>query len=150
MRSGPPLREAGDSPEKEDTVDTKGLGRERYVSLTTFKRDGTPVSTPVWIAAEDGHLLVWSAAATWKVKRIRRDPHVRLTPCNASGKPRGEAVEATATIRAETARVQKLLTRKYRLMYPLVHGFGVVSRFLRRRPEAESVTIEIVPEEDGA
>jgi hypothetical protein len=51
------------------------LAGEKYISLTTFKRDGTPVATPVWVVSDDGRrLLVWTAAQTWKVKRLRRDP----------------------------------------------------------------------------
>ena len=121
------------------------LGNVKYVSLTTFKRDGTPVSTPVWAAGDDGRLLVWSAASTWKVKRIRRDGHVRVAKCSGTGKLRGDAVDAQARILPETKLVQELLARKYGLSYRLVHGWGVVTRWLRRRPEAESVTIELVP-----
>jgi hypothetical protein len=57
------------------------LAVERHISLTTFRRDGTAVSTPVWVVSDDGRrLLVWSGANTWKVKRIRRDPRVRVAP----------------------------------------------------------------------
>jgi hypothetical protein len=126
-------------------VNANELGDARYLSLTTFKRDGTAVSTPVWVAGEDGRLLVWSAADTWKVKRIRRDAHVRVAPCSATGKPRGEAIEAQATIVPETARIEELLQRKYGLVYRLVHGYGVAARAVRRKSETGSVTIEIVP-----
>ena len=67
-------------------MDAATLAREKQISLTTFKRDGTPVSTPVWTVSDDGRrLLVWSAADTWKVKRIRRDPHVRVAGCDFHG-----------------------------------------------------------------
>ena len=59
-------------------VDSAALATEPFVSITTFRRDGTPVSVPVWCAADNGTLLVFSAADSWKVKRIRRDAHVRL------------------------------------------------------------------------
>lgn len=121
------------------------LGAAKYVSLTTFKRDGTPVSTPVWAVGEDGRLLVWSAATTWKVRRIRRDAHVRVAKCTGSGKLRGEPVEATARILPETEHVRELIARKYGLAYRLVRGFGLVRRWVRRRPEGESVTIELAP-----
>lgn len=120
------------------------LGNAKYVSLTTFKRDGTPVSTPVWVAGTDGRLLVWSAASTWKVKRIRRDGHVRVSPCSGTGKPRGDPVEAQARILPETELVRELLSHKYGVPYRLVRGWGVVTRWLRRMPEEESVTIELV------
>ena len=121
------------------------LAGEPFISLTTFKRDGTAVSTPVWVAGDDGRLLVHSAVDTWKVKRIRRDGHVRVAACGATGKVHGEAFEAEATILAETALVEQLEARKYGLMYRLVHFFGLLGRMLRRRPVPESITIEIVP-----
>ena len=65
-------------------MDSAALAKEPFVSITTFKRDGTPVSVPVWCAADNGRLLVFSEADSWKVKRIRRDAHVRLAPCSAS------------------------------------------------------------------
>ena len=121
------------------------LAQERYVSLTTFKRDGTPVSTPVWVAGDDGRLLVHSAVDTWKVKRIRRDPHVRVAPCGPGGKVRGATIEGQATILEETSRVEALEARKYGLMYRLVRVLTSITRALRRQPTPESVTIAIVP-----
>ena len=121
------------------------VANERYVSITTFKRDGTPVSTPVWVAADDGTLLVRSEANSWKVKRIRRDAHVRIAPCNARGITRGEPVDADATIVEETATVSKLLARKYGLIFRAFELFTATVRRLRRRAPSPSVTIRIVP-----
>jgi hypothetical protein len=69
------------------------------------KRDGTPVSVPVWCAADNGSLLVFSEADSWKVRRIRRDAHVRLAPCSARGRPRGPAVDADASLVEDIRRV---------------------------------------------
>jgi PPOX class probable F420-dependent enzyme len=121
------------------------LGTETYVSLTTFKRDGSPVSTPVWVAREDGRLLVHSAAESWKVKRIRRDPHVRVTACGFNGKTHGDTLDGIATIDADTVRVQELEAGKYGAVYRAVRGLTALNRWLRRKPEVESVTITIAP-----
>ena len=94
-------------------MDSPALAKEPFVSITTFRDDGTPVSVPVWCAADDGSLLVFTAADSWKVKRIRRDPHVRLAPCSARGTPRGPAVDADASLMVETTTVEALLARKY-------------------------------------
>ena len=126
-------------------MDTTTLARERYVSITTFKRDGKAVSTPVWIAGENGVLLVHSEADSWKVKRIRRDGHVRLAPCNARGVVHGEAVEADATLEKDTSEVSALLARKYGLMFRAVGLFTRTLRALRRQSQPASVTIRIVP-----
>ena len=89
------------------------LKNRRYISLTTFKRDGTPVSTPVWVVSDDGErLLVWSAAKTWKVRRIRRNANVLLAPANFRGKERGERVPATARV-IDHPGIDALLRRKY-------------------------------------
>ncbi len=121
------------------------LAREKYVSLTTFRKDGTPISTPVWVAGVDGRLLVWTAAGSWKVKRIRRDAHVRVTACGATGATHGEAVDAQASIVDDTALVEELLARKYGVTYRLVRGFNALNRRVRRRRPEPSVTIEIRP-----
>ena len=54
---------------------------QRYLNLESYKRDGTPVQTPVWFAEEEGVLYVYTLANAGKVKRIRRDPHIRIAPC---------------------------------------------------------------------
>jgi uncharacterized protein len=125
-------------------VDAAGLARERYISLTTFKRDGTAVSTPVWVGSDDGErLLVWTGAGTWKAKRIRRDPHVRVAPCDARGRPRGEAVDATARLLDDPEIAERVLRRKYRIQKPALDAFNSLVSRLRRRPQRRSVTIEI-------
>jgi uncharacterized protein len=89
------------------------LARERYISLTTFKRDGTAVSTPVWVVSDDGRrLLVWTGAQTWKVRRIRRDPHVFVAASSARGTERGERIAGTARL-VEAPALGELLRRKY-------------------------------------
>lgn len=126
-------------------MDSTTLAKERYLSITTFKRDGTAVSTPVWVAGENGTLLVWSAAGSWKVKRIRRDGHVRVAPCNAWGTVRGPALDGDATIVDETAAVSTLLARKYRLLYRAVGVLNAMVRRVRGRAPEPSVTIRIRP-----
>jgi PPOX class probable F420-dependent enzyme len=126
-------------------MEPKDLAQEKYVSLTTFKRDGTPVSTPVWCAGDDGRLLVWTGAATWKVKRIRRDPHVVVAASDARGHARGETADGTAAILDDTARVESLLASKYGVVYRLVRAFNALVRTVRRRPPEQSVTLAITP-----
>lgn len=126
-------------------MDTTTLRSAKYLSITTFKRDGTAVSTPVWVAADNGSLLVHSEAKSWKVKRIRRDGHVRIAPCNVRGTVRGDTVDAYATIDEDTETVEKLLARKYGLMFRAEKALSALVRKLRRQAPAPSVTIRIVP-----
>jgi len=122
----------------------------KYLSLTSFKRDGTAVATPVWFVADDGRLLVETDADSYKVKRIRRDPHVRIALCNARGRLRGDVFDAEATILpdSERARVERLLAEKYRIdrliVYPL---YRLATRLRGRgsRTDEPPVTLAITP-----
>ncbi|MEV7726177.1 PPOX class F420-dependent oxidoreductase [Streptomyces sp. NPDC087917] len=93
------------------------LGRARYVNLTTFRKDGTPVATPVWAVADGGELYVWTRSDSWKVKRIRNDARVTVAPCDMRGRPVEGAVAIEGRARLldgeGLARVRKLMTRKY-------------------------------------
>ena len=93
------------------------IGRSRYVSLTTYRKDGTAVATPVWHVLTDGELLVVSDADAWKVKRIRNDSRVVVTVCGIRGKITPGAPSARGTARlldeADTQAGRTLLARKY-------------------------------------
>jgi PPOX class probable F420-dependent enzyme len=93
------------------------LGTEKYVLLTTFRRDGRAVPTPLWVTPDDAGLGLWTVAGTGKLKRIRNNPRVTVAPCDFRGNPTGEAVEAQARIgdRADWQRVTDGLRRKYGL-----------------------------------
>ena len=90
--------------------------RGRYLSITSYKRDGRGVATPVWFVQRDGRLLVETDAASGKVKRIRRNPQVRVAVCTASGRPRSKQVPAVAEIlpSSEIGAVERLIADKYR------------------------------------
>lgn len=122
----------------------------KYLSLTSFKRDGTAVATPVWFVGDNGHLLVETDADSYKVKRIRRDAHVRIASCDARGRLRGEPVDADARILPDEERphVERLLVEKYRIdrytIYPL---YRLAMRLRRRgsRTHEPPVALEITP-----
>jgi PPOX class probable F420-dependent enzyme len=90
----------------------------KYVLLTTFRKDGTPVSTPLWAALDGDRLLMWTVTDSWKVKRIRRNPRVTVAACDVRGNPKGPAVEATAEILdvAGTDRPRDAIARRYGLL----------------------------------
>ncbi|NGX06721.1 PPOX class F420-dependent oxidoreductase [Mycobacteroides franklinii] len=122
------------------------VGRANYVSFTSYRKDGTAVSSPVWIAPDDGKLYFFSEVGAYKVKRIRRNPSVTLQPCDVRGKLTAGApiVEGTARVLefTDSPRVRKILNRKYWLLGPLSE-FGV---WVTRRQQA-SFAIEIAPAE---
>jgi len=88
---------------------------------------------------------VISEADSWKVRRIRRDGHVRITPCSARGTPHGETIEANATIDNDTTAVEKLLAQKYGWMYRAYISVSTLSHRLRRQAAPSGVTIRITP-----
>jgi PPOX class probable F420-dependent enzyme len=92
------------------------LDKEQYVNLETFKKDGGGVKTPVWAAPLDGKLVVGTDARTYKVKRVRNNPKVRVAACNASGqKILGPWMEGTARVldASEAPRADAALNAKY-------------------------------------
>lgn len=56
---------------------------QKYISLTTFRKNGAGVATPVWFGEEDGKLYVMTRSDMGKTKRIRNNPHVRVAPYNS-------------------------------------------------------------------
>ena len=78
------------------------LEGHKYALLVTFRKDGTAVPTPVWFALLDDHRLVLSSEErTAKVRRVRRNPRVRVFPCDPRGKTLGPGVEGMARILAD-------------------------------------------------
>lgn len=61
------------------------IAEQRYVSLTTFRRSGAHVATPVWIAGDGDELVVITVDDTGKTRRLARDPRVELRPCDFRG-----------------------------------------------------------------
>ena len=106
-------------------VPTTTLGEQRFVSLTTFKRNGEGVSTPMWIGRDGVDLFVWTPADSWKVKRVQNNPRVQLAPSSRFGKVRDgvSGIEGAAQVVTDPATVQRLareIRRKYGLEYRLV------------------------------
>ncbi|MEW9532424.1 PPOX class F420-dependent oxidoreductase [Microbispora sp. NPDC049125] len=119
------------------------LGAEPYVSVATFRRDGTPVATPIWVVEDGDALVIWTPSDAGKVKRIRNNPKVTVTPCDVRGHLRGEPVEGRAEIRSDeyTDRIRRLLIKKYGLLGWLTVR-GSVLRRGRHGTVAISITLE--------
>lgn len=115
------------------------LADERFVSLTTYRRSGDAVSTPVWIARDGEELIVTTPRRSGKVKRLRNDPRVTLAPCDRRGRVSDYAVpiEAAARIDADAGEVERLgrvFLGKYRLEYRVFLLIeGLVTRADRTR-----------------
>jgi PPOX class probable F420-dependent enzyme len=74
------------------------IGGARYSLIVTYRRDGTPVATPVWAAAGNGRVYVRTERGSGKVRRLAGDPRALLAPCNAQGRPRGPALHVRGRV----------------------------------------------------
>jgi len=100
--------------------------RQRTVLLTTLRRDGTAVKTPVSIAVDGDRAFIRSWDSAGKVKRIRNNPEVAIAPCTVRGRPAGPAIPARARILTgeESARAGRLLAGKYPILNGLLVPLG--------------------------
>ena len=93
------------------------LDGHKTMALTTFRKSGEPVVTPVWFARSGDDLVVMTYTDTYKVKRLANDPRVTVAPSTGTGKVIGEAVEGTAVVfdpdSRETAHATQLIEANY-------------------------------------
>lgn len=122
------------------------LAASRYVSFTSFRADGTPRPTPIWIAADGDNLYFITEAGSYKVKRIRKNPKVTLQLCDVRGNVSEGAPVVEAYARAldhdQVARVRRIVNGKYRIMGRV---FEVVGGLIRGREASIGVEISRTP-----
>ena len=116
----------------------------RYIALTTYRRDGREVTTPVWAAPLDGRLYVVTGESAGKTRRVRATSRVRFAPCNANGRRiLGAWREGTGRIVQDDARRREALAalqRKYGWQFSLA---TLISRL--RGLERHRVVLEVSP-----
>jgi PPOX class probable F420-dependent enzyme len=117
-----------------------GLAASNYILLTTFRKDGSPVPTPVWCASDGEALVVWTETNSGKVKRIHRNGAVTIAPCTARGKPLGPEISGQAEVldASGTRRVRTLIKQKYWLT-----GRVLVNLSTLRRGESGTIGVRI-------
>ncbi len=121
------------------------LANEQYISLTTFRRNGDPVSTAVWFAADAGKLYVYSNLNAGKMKRVRATGKVEVAACTVKGKITGQVMTGSA-IALDASRgeyVHQLLNRKYTWKKKLIDFGGVLPVLLRLRKKSQDGFVEI-------
>jgi PPOX class probable F420-dependent enzyme len=122
----------------------ESLRGHKYCLLTTFRKSGEPVPTPVWFGLTDGKVYVESEVVG-KVKRIRSNPRVQIAPCTLRGKPLGPPVEGRARILgpSESERAECAIADHYGMFRKLFDGVG-------NRLEVNSVKIAVESPADRA
>jgi len=88
---------------------------KNYISLTTFRKNGVGVATPVWFGEADAKLYVMTRSDSGKYKRLRKNPQVRIAPCTIRGRVTGPEFAATASIlpAEDWPRARKTIEQKY-------------------------------------
>ena len=91
------------------------LGRNPFIALTTYRKNGTSVMTPVWFVKQDGKLFIWTAVDSGKAKRLKNNPCVQLGPSNHSGKLLGaiESGRACFVAKEKYPALDKAFRAKY-------------------------------------
>jgi len=118
----------------------RSFAGQRYINLTTFRRDGRAVATPVWFVVHEGRLYVYTEATSGKAKRVRANGQAQIAPSDVRGRPLGPFVPAGARQVREEAlhtRLEEAFRHKYGWQYRL---FALVAALLRR---GEHVFIEL-------
>ena len=102
------------------------VAKAQYVLLTTFTKDGRPKPTPIWAANDGDRLLMITQGKSWKVKRIRNTPRVTLAICDMQGRPKSEAIDATASIldASQTGLVYDAIGREYGIVGKVFNLFS--------------------------
>jgi uncharacterized protein len=118
------------------------FARQRNISLTTYRRDGTPVSTPVHIAVAGPVAYLRTFDPSGKLKRMRRNPHVEIAPSTIRGRVTGPSLSGTVRILEgeESARAAKAIATKY----PLLQGHLIP--WYHRRKGLVTTQLELAPD----
>ena len=104
--------------------------------LTTFRRDGTPVATPVWVVKLDGDEVgFWTSSGSGKAKRLAHTARVSVQPCDARGRLRKDSEQIDATARvvtgSELETIRERVVAKYGFVTKITKALGTLVGILR-------------------
>lgn len=124
------------------------LDSARYVALTTFKKDGTPVATPVWITGTNGSYAFTTGDNAWKSKRLNKNPNVTVQVSDWRGKvmPNTRVFVGTGivdTSESGIAEVERALLKKYSWQFKLTQLTDVVRNKVERIAKQRAVAIHL-------
>jgi hypothetical protein len=110
----------------------------KYVLITTYRKSGVAVPTPVWAARDGDELVAWSVSTAGKIKRIRNSGKVTVAECDFRGNAKSEPLEATARLMDEdgSERARRAIARKYGVL-------GQITMFGSRLRRGRTGTIGI-------
>ena len=116
------------------------IGETKYISLTTFTKDGRKKNCPVWIVnLREREVGFTTESSSWKAKRILNNPNVELVASNSRGEPLdgAEVVKGTAhlTFGKEFESIQRNIKKKYGIQFVLITGLGRITRLVQRKDD---------------
>lgn len=123
-----------------------GIADEKYVSLTTYRKNGEAKRAPVWITdLGDGTVGFTTASSSWKVKRLRNDSRIELQPSDSKGNVRDgtEPVKGSATtaMGSEFDRVSALIKKKYGIQFTMISAVGKVAKLIGKGSGTDTAVI---------
>ena len=123
------------------------LDTAKYVSFVTYKKDGTPVATPVWVVPFEGGYAFTTDPNASKVKRLRNDAGATLTVCNMRGAiAQGATVHIGAAVvlnEADTKRVDALVRKKYSIGHRMLGVMSVLKKIAGKGSTAGDAAIKV-------
>ncbi len=132
------------------------LADEKYILLTTFRRDGSPVATPVWsVPLDGGRLGFWTSSGSGKAKRLAHTPRVTVQPCDVRGKPKDgtSMVDATAELvtGVELDAIRQKVVAKYGMMTKVTKFIGTIGGIVKRKriPYGDRGVVIALPSDAG-
>lgn len=124
-----------------DSIETmlKDSGSSHTVLLTSFRRNGQGVGSPVGMRAVDRKLYFMTPASSWKVRRIAHNPHVQLALCTFGGQAFSPVVDGVACrlVGSEAKRARKWICAGFA-------GWLVNALFMVRYPSDKTAVYEVV------
>lgn len=124
-----------------------GIADEKYVALTTFRRNGERKVAPVWIAQVGDQVGFATGVDAWKLRRLRNDSRVELQACNSRGVIVEGSMVATGHGREATAeerdQVRNAIKAKYGISYTVINGFQALGRMVGRGQDSTAVLIDL-------
>jgi len=124
---------------------------EKYVSTTTYRKSGTPVSTATWIVELDGGRIgFWTSSKSGKYKRLRNNPKVTLQPSDGRGKVKAGSTPVDGTAELATSgpqfdAVQSKVRAKYGFMVPMSRFFNILGHIGKAFPYGD-VAVVVTPD----
>jgi PPOX class probable F420-dependent enzyme len=128
------------------------ISDEKFISFTTFRKSGEPVSTATWIVPLDnGKVGFWTSSASGKLKRLRNNHAATLSPSDSRGRTKPGASTITATVEVVTSgpefdAIQQRVRAKYGMMVRISHLFNTIGHLGKKFPYGD-VGVIVTPSE---